>query len=92
MIKSFKTYRLIEEGETLEEYKERRKAIEYIDKVIRPEQRNIWRSNIVGPYVKKDVEEALKRLEDKKKEDEITAASKRVQELAFGKGSDKEEE
>lgn len=67
MIHSFNPERL--EGETYEEYRERRKAYQWIEKKLRPKQRAKWRSDLVGTYNKKKVEEALERIKNNKEKE-----------------------
>lgn len=67
MIHSFDPKRL--EGETYEEYRERRKAYQWIEKKLRPRQRARWRTELVGTYEKKKVAEALERLKQNKDKD-----------------------
>lgn len=67
MIHSFNPERL--EGETYEEYRERRKAYQWIEKKLRPKQRARWRTELVGTYEKKKVAEALERLKQNQDKD-----------------------
>lgn len=67
MIHSFNPERL--EGETYEEYRERRKAYQYIERKLRPKQRAKWNSKLVGTFNKVKVAEALARIEQNKKVD-----------------------